>query len=133
MSSIGRMSVGYDPHAVSRLFQAVVTQALIDATGDPRYVRKPLENVRRKNDETLEDYAERKAEILNARKANWERETTIVRDEARDWLLYEQSGAFAQIVSLAGYNPDDIRERAIKLAAKGWPKPPFAYELKLAA
>jgi hypothetical protein len=73
-----------------RLMQSVVAQALIDAV-----------------------------RAVPAKGATSHIEALRERDEARDWLTSNGSN-FREIVSLAGLNPDDVRERSIKLQGEGW-------------
>lgn len=121
-----------DARRAQRLFQAVVAQALLDATApDARYSTKPLLPVARKRTkatkknrarfaETKKQYedrlAQRNKDALELRRLR----ANAPRTQARAWLLSDIE-SFAQIVSLAGYNPVDIRERARKLADEGWP------------
>ena len=120
-----------DPNAAKRLFQAVVTQALVDATSTPTVPAHGL-TVQRRKDESDAAYADRSAQVLEARRARTERKANAERDDARNWLLSDME-SFPEIVSLAGYNPKDIRERAKKLAAKGWPRLAGVNELAKAA
>lgn len=111
-----------------RLFQAVVAQALIDATEDRKPRPISLRLKRRKHESTI-DYRRRRNEMFAQRKACAVLTANRERDEARNWLLNDKAD-FPLVVSLAGYNPDDIRERARKLDARGWV---VASEMKLAA
>lgn len=50
----------------------------------------------------------------------WEpAENRLARSQSRRWLI-NNCGDFKLVCDYAGYNPDDIRERAIKLARSGW-------------
>lgn len=104
-----------DAQRAQRLFQAVVAQSLVDATADDApFSKKPL---KRRKSEDDEAYLQRTAASFVRRQASANRPRT----DAREWLLNDMTG-FAQVVSLAGYNPTDIRERARKLAREGWPR-----------
>lgn len=88
-----------DPDRAKQLFQAIITQALVDAIKEPK-------DFIRKEGESSDDFRDRC------------RNTCDVTD-ARDWLLNDMEN-FPRIASLAGYNPTDIRQRSRKLAANGW-------------
>ena len=106
----------FDPVAVRRLFQAVVTQALIDACGpEPKWSDKPVKRVKGEDDIA---YYNRNAAKLAKRKAK----AYALRATARQWLT-EMGDDFAYVVSLAGYDPDDIRERSLRLEHRGWAMP----------
>jgi hypothetical protein len=47
------------------------------------------------------------------------------RDEAREWLLGDGHD-FRLVAHLAGLDPDAVREAAVKMAARGWPRPQSA-------
>jgi len=121
-----------DPRAAQQLFQAIVTQALIDATSIPKPIKtKPIKSNPYKNetiDERLQrgwvDFLKRQSLALTAAKRE--------RDEARNWLLRDME-SFPQITSLAGYEPTDIRQRAKRLAASGWIRPKALPDHALAA
>jgi hypothetical protein len=49
------------------------------------------------------------------------------RDDARKWLL-GASGDFGRVCRWAGLDPDDVRENAERLAARGLPTPPTKKE-----
>ena len=117
-----------DADRAQRLFQAVVTQALIDATSDPKLNTRPI---KRKPDHDDIQHARRVKLIENQRKAKLHK-ALQERGEARRWLLLDEA-SFPEIVSLAGYNPDDIRERSKKLARAEWRKPSNLPEHALAA
>lgn len=103
-----------DAQAAQRLFQAVVTNALIDACSTPRPIS---EKVKRRSSESDIEYAARKRRVIESRKVAAVKD----RDDARKWLLAGGQD-FSTIVTLAGYNPTDIRERSQKLAQRGWPR-----------
>ena len=107
----------YDPRHVLRMFQGVVTQSLIDATTQlgPAPAFRMLKRGKREDDITL---AARSRDSHAKRTAKH----SAVRDDARNWLLND-SEDFQFICSLAGYSPDDIRERAERLADRGWTAP----------
>lgn len=121
-----------DARAALRLMQAVVTQAFVDATSEPKKMPTISDKVKRRADEGDVEYAERSEQLLAYRQANAIAWTTADRDEAREWLL-KGGDSFEQIVSLAGYNPDDIREQAQKLARNGWPRRVKQSDLAVAA
>ena len=115
----------FDPVAVKRLFQAVVTQALIDACSpEPKWSDKPVKRAKGEDDIT---YYNRNAAKLAKRKAK----AYAIRSTAREWLT-EMSDDFAYVVSLAGYNPDDIKERSVALERRDWAMP-TRVEFKLVA
>lgn len=101
----------WDSKAVQRLYQAVVSTAVEDAVKVPKWST----SVSRKKDECDTDYAKRKIDTIARRKTSAERQ----RDEARAWLL-SGSNDFKFICTAAGYNPDDVRDRAARMALNGW-------------
>ena len=102
-----------DPIAAEHLFKAVVAQALIDACAPDRtFSTKPP---RRREGEDDIKYAKRTAEAFAYRKVS----AAAPRSEARLWFK-KADADFALVCSLAGYDPDDIRERAAALAERGW-------------
>lgn len=90
-----------------RLFQAVVLQAVDDATMPPRG-RKGV--VRRRGPRQL---------LRAWKKRN--RQRLAERDEARAWLLGGEN--FDAVCRCAELDPDYVRTRALTLAALGWPRP----------
>ena len=102
-----------DPIAAEHLFKAVVAQALIDACAPDRsFSTNPP---KRREGEGDIKYAKRTAEALAYRKVS----AAAPRAQARLW--FKRAGAnFALVCSFAGYDPDDIRERAAALAERGW-------------
>lgn len=121
-----------DAHRAQRLFQAVVAQALIDATApDAPYSTEPLKPLIRKRKaatktkrahfiETKKEWLARNAARNVAAIERRKITANAPREEARSWLLSDMEN-FPRIVSLAGYNPIDIREKARRLAGEGWP------------
>ena len=102
-----------DPRAALRLFQAIVTQALVDACApEPTVSSAPIK--RRKGEDDI-SYARRSAEkeIKRKDKAHADRR------DAREWLTGDGE-SFNEICSLAGYEPVSISERAKRLAIRGW-------------
>lgn len=104
-----------DAQRAQRLFQAVVTQCVIDACKTPR---PPNEVVKRNAGESDAEYDNRRRLELMKRHNDFHR-AMRQRNEARRWLLEDEEG-FPEVVSLAGYDPSDVRERSHKMAAAGW-------------
>ena len=105
----------YDAECAERLFRAIVTEALIDAClPDQPYSTRPPKK-RRLEGETDEEYAERMAAIVAYRKVS----ADFPRTDARAWLT-GGGKYFGSVCEMAGYDPDDIRERAEGLAKRGW-------------
>jgi hypothetical protein len=90
-------SSDWSPLAAIRLMQSVITQALVDAVG------------------TLPARRDKHGSATNYLGALRDR------DDARSWLT-GNSRDFRKIADLVELNPDDIRERALKLEAEGWPR-----------
>lgn len=118
----------FDPYAEQRLLQAIVTQALIDATSEPVLNTKPI-NRKAKDDDIK--HAKRVRALTTARLSAFNADMKD-RAEARRWLLLDEA-SFPNITTLAGYNPDDIRERSQKLAQAGWKRPATVPDYALAA
>lgn len=91
-----------DAYRSARLWQAVVVQAVRDACSDPG-VEPPPGRWRR------------------AAMSEW-RVRQRDRDAARAWLLHNKDD-FLAVCSLAGFNPEYVRDRAARLRALGWPMP----------
>lgn len=105
-----------DPYRARRLFQAVVSNALVDAVApDRKYSLKPP---KRKKGEADDAYELRTALRLEFRRAS----ANADRTSARRWLTGNGED-FRMIATLAGYEPDAIRERSLKLERAGWPSP----------
>lgn len=117
-----------DAQRAQRLFQAVVTQALIDATAETIIPKSLQKAIRRNKAESDEQYAQKCVTVQAQRMGSANKMQT----DARDWLLNDMA-SFPEIVSLAGYNPIDIRERARKLAKGGWQRPGDLADHALAA
>ena len=49
------------------------------------------------------------------------RKAIMIRDECRDWLL-KGSKDFRLVCTLAGLDPDDVRDMAQSLSRKDWPR-----------
>jgi hypothetical protein len=106
-----------DARACQHLMQSVVLQALVDACApdNQSYSKyQPKRDVTR--GETEDQWQARCERTMQLRAINANRHRT----EARRWLLND-SDDFVLVCSMAGYNPQDIRERARKLADAGWP------------
>jgi hypothetical protein len=105
----------FNASAECRLFKAVMAQAVADAvlSDSKAYSRKPP---KKRRNESVADYERRVFKTIEARRVRANRE----RAEARAWLLGEIPG-METVATFAGYNPDDIRERATKLRDAGWP------------
>ncbi len=107
-----------DAERAERLFKAIVAQALIDATSTPRAVSF-YRKVPRADNEGWCDWLARRRETLARREAIAISNESKDRNEARIWLTRDADN-FPLVTSLAGYNPDDIRQRSRKLEAAGW-------------
>lgn len=111
-----------DPWRAQRLLQAIVTQALVDATAkDAPFSKKPLSPLKRKKNESAGAYHKRMADRTAAAMERRQKTANRPRTEAREWLLRDME-SFPSLVSLAGYNATDVRERARKLERDGWPR-----------
>ncbi len=111
-----------DADRALRLFQAIVTQALEDAISEVGKPAKVSTKVSRRAGEGWCDWIVRRRATITDREAYAVVAEAKDRNDARHWLTKDME-AFPKIVSLAGYNPTDIRERARKLEAVGWPRP----------
>ena len=104
-----------DALRAQRLFQAVVAQALIDATSQPELT---IGHIPRREGEGIVDYRTRRAKSIQSRQSQYQQQIRT-RDVARRWFV-EGGADFRRVCSLADYDPNAIRDRAMRLERDGW-------------
>lgn len=113
-----------------RLWRAVVTQVVVDATADkpaaPRFKPWAAGRAKRREKRGLEPESE--IAIQAAWAARQDDDLTAAchfdadQDEARRWLLGKVEG-LELVCQFAGYDPEYIKRQGRKLAANGWKIP----------